>query len=312
MEPAIAPDTAPAPQISVVIPHLNQPAELARGLAALAAQADAPPFEAIVVDNGSAVLPETEVAAHPFARLLAEPEPGPGPARNRGAAAARAPVLGFIDADCRAAPGWLAAIWSRLGPEAPGRPEVLGGDVRIPREAPRTSALEAYESIYAYRMEHYIARQGFTGTGNLAMRAESFARVGPFAGIGVAEDRDWGRRAGALGLGLGYVPEMVVYHPARRSFTEYFAKIDRQMAHDFAELPRGAGARLRWAAKAAALALSPPAELPRILREDRVAGPRERALAIYALARIRAYRARRMLALLVAGDARRGAATWNR
>ena len=54
-------DTGPErPRISVVIPHLNQPEFLTRCLASLAAGTRLP-YEVIVVDNGSAVLPE-EVA----------------------------------------------------------------------------------------------------------------------------------------------------------------------------------------------------------------------------------------------------------
>ncbi len=298
---------APSPEVTVVVPHLNQEEALGRCLASLAAQEAAPAFEVVVVDNGSRRPPEETVAAHPFARLAAEAEPGPGPARNRGAALARGATLAFIDADCRAHPRWLAAIRARL---AAGGADILGGDVRIPREGARATALEAYESVFAYRMERYITEQGFTGTGNLACPRAVFERVGPFAGIGVAEDRDWGRRASALGLATVYVPEMVVWHPARRSFAEYFAKIDRQMAHDHAELPPGLAPRARWAAKAVALALSPPAMLPRILCEDRIAGARERALAFAAMARIRLYRARVMLALLAGRGPAAGG--WNR
>jgi len=73
---------------------------------------------------------------------------------------------------------------------------VVGGDVRIAVANPRRlTHLEAYESIFAYRQQEYIETMGFSGTGNLAVGREDFERIGPFAGIEVAEDRDWGRRA---------------------------------------------------------------------------------------------------------------------
>lgn len=299
-------------KISVVIPHLNQPDYLARCLASLAAGTQ-PPFEVVVVDNGSASLPETVCAAH-GARLLQEPEPGPGPARNRGIAATTGDILAFIDADCLADPGWLAAAAAAMAD--PGA-QVLGGDVRIAiADTARLSMTEAYESIYAYRMDRYIAREGFTGTGNLVMRRTVFDAVGPFAGIGVAEDRDWGRRATAKGYGIRFVAEMRAYHPARPTMADLMRKWDRQLAHEYttARTRPGwpLGGRLRWLAKTAAMPLSPLAELPQVMTTDRVSGLRARALAFAGLVRIRMHRARVMAWLALGGDAARLSGAWNR
>jgi cellulose synthase/poly-beta-1,6-N-acetylglucosamine synthase-like glycosyltransferase len=302
-----APGTGP--DISVVIPHLSQPEHLRRCLASLRDQRDAPPHEIIVVDNGSPAPPEA-LCAEFGARLLHQPAPGPGLARNAGVAASRAPILAFIDADCRADPGWLAAIAARFADSGIG---ILGGDVRIARADPaRPTLLEAYESVYAYRMEEYIRRQGFTGTGNLAIRREVFDAVGPFGGIGIAEDRDWGQRARTLGHITRYAPEMRVHHPARPTFADLALKWDRQTAHDFARVPAGAGARLKWLARAAIVAGSPAPEIVRILRSDRVEGPRARGLAFAGLLRIRLHRARRMLMLGLGADPASLSGSWNR
>jgi GT2 family glycosyltransferase len=306
--PTISPEINPA--ITVVVPHLNQPEALGRCLEALAAQTGAPPFEVIVVDNGSASLPEALCAAH-GAQLLTESLPGPGPARNRGAAAARAPLLAFIDADCIAGPGWLAAIAARFAGDPAA--QVLGGDVRIAHVDPaRPTLIEAYESVYAYRMDRYIREQGFTGTGNLAVRRAVFKTVGPFGGIDIAEDRDWGQRAGRLGHPPVYVPEMLVFHPARRNFRELTEKWDRQLSHDFARLPPGARGRLRWLLRAAAVAASPAVEIPRIAASDRVRGARARTLAFAGLCRIRLWRAGRMVRLGLGGDPAASSRAWNR
>ena len=219
-----------ARSVSVVIPHLNQAQALARCLASLAAGTEVPD-EVVVVDNGSHELP-VAVCEATGARLLQEPTPGPGPARNRGAATTTGEVLAFIDADCLADPRWIAAI--RAGFADPAA-EILGGDVRIAYTDPeRLTLLEAYESIYAYRMDIYIRRDGFTGTGNLAVRRPVLEAVGPFAGLGVAEDIDWGKRATAAGHRITYVPEMRAYHPARTSFSDLLRKWDRHTAHFWA------------------------------------------------------------------------------
>jgi len=303
------PNRATSARISVVIPHLNQPAFLARCLESLA-KGQRKPDEVIVVDNGSAELPETICAAHAGLRLLHEAEPGPGPARNAGIAASTGDIIAFIDADCMADPGWLAEAEAAMAdPEA----TILGGDVRIAvADLRRPTVLEAYESIYAYRMDRYIAREGFTGTGNLVVRRRVLDDVGPFAGISVAEDRDWGQRAGRKGHRIRYVPGMRVYHPARSHMSELYRKWDRHMAHDFVAARGRRWGRLRWTAKMLAMGLSPFAEIPRIVMSDRVAGAGWRVRAFVGLLRIRLYRAARMAWLLGGGDPEALSGRWNR
>ena len=309
--PALAPEAAPA--ISVVIPHMNQPDHLARCLAALAGQAGAPPFDATVGDNGSreaALSAAGALCARFGARLIHEPTPGPGPARNAGIAATAAPLLAFIDADCIAHPRWLQAIAAAF--EDPARP-ILGGDVRIWREDPAApTALECYESVYAYQMRDYIRRKGFTGTGNLAVRRGTWEAVGPFAGIGTAEDIDWGRRATAAGQKIHYLPEAVAWHPARKTMGELHEKWDRHLAHFYEDARGSLPGRVKWVARAGAVALSPLPELWRIARSDRVLGVRERAAAFGVMARLRLYRARVMLKIAAAGDGAALSGAWDR
>lgn len=296
-------------RISVVIPHLNQLAVLARCLESLSSGvliAD----EIFVVDNGSTTLPIEICAAYPSVRLLHEPTPGPGPARNRGVAEATGDILAFIDADCLADPHWLSeGLVAMSDPSA----QILGGDVRIAYANPdKLTMLEAYESIYAYRMDRYISREGFTGTGNLVVRRAVLDAVGPFAGLSVAEDRDWGQRATAAGYQIRYIAAMKVYHPARSQFSELKAKWDRHIAHDFVSARARKAWLLRWGAKMLAMGVSPLAEVPRIAVSDRVTGVRSRLLAFLGLVRIRGYRTGVMLWLLMGGDPEQLSGRWNR
>lgn len=300
-----------SPIVSVVIPHLNQPEHLRCCLASLAQQSfDLDRVEIIVVDNGSSQLPQEVCAGFPGVVLIQETTPGPGPARNSGVGRSRGEILAFIDADCTADPGWLTAIESRL---ASDHAKVIGGDVRIARRDPeRPTMLEAYESIYAYRQEEYITRQNYSGTGNLAMRREAFDAVGPFCGIERAEDHDWGQRATGLGIATRYVPEMIVYHPARQSFDELRTKWDRHISHTFAQDAQGLGGRARWFGRAVAVAGSPLFEARRIVASRRVSRRRERWMAAAILIRIRLYRAGRMLAALGGGAIVDASSSWNR
>jgi glycosyltransferase involved in cell wall biosynthesis len=295
--------------ISVVIPHLNQPEFLRRCLSSLKA-GSRQPDEIFVVDNGSAEMPQEICDAFDGVTLLREETPGPGPARNLGVGAACGDVLAFIDADCLADPEWLAAAAREMADQ---RITILGGDVRIAYANPNNlTVIEAYESIYAYRMDHYIAREGFTGTGNLVVRADVLAAVGPFAGLSVAEDRDWGQRASAAGYKIRYVADMKVYHPARAAFSELRQKWDRHMAHDFTAARTSAKGKVKWLIKSLAMGVSPLAEMPRILTSDRVTGLRARLLAFGGLTRIRVYRTGRMFQLMAGMDPDSLSGRWNR
>ena len=297
-------------RISVIIPHLNQHMELERLLHSLDAQAacDAR-VEIIVVDNGSAMPLPDACASHPRVTALHEPTPGPGPARNRGASVATGTILAFIDSDCMADSSWIRAITThfRKGDAA----AVIGGDVRIAPRSARLDPIEAYESIFGYRFELYIRRDGYAGTGNLAMRREVFDTVGAFGGIHIAEDRDWGQRATRAGFPPAYVPEMIIYTEARERFSELARKWDRHIAHDFADV-QGVKRRLRWLLRSLALAASPIVEIPRVLNSSRISGSRARMLAYGILVRIRLHRSRRMLQLLLGGRPEEMALGWQK
>lgn len=266
--------------------------------------------ERIVIDNGSRV-PPAGLCAEFGARLLIEPTPGPGPARNLGVAETEGEYLAFIDADCVAAPDWLAQIegFFRKNPDI----GIIGGDVRVARENPdRPTWLEAYESVFAYRMKEYIEKQGFTGTGNLAVRRAVFEAVGPFGGIEIAEDRDWGQRALRLGHRTHYCAGMIAYHPARKSFSEIARKWQRHISHDLEAARARPNWRLRWMLRAAAVAFSPALETVRIAFSERIEGPRERCLAFFGVVLIRAYRSAVMTRLAFSAKSPRLVARWNR
>lgn len=299
-------------RLSIIIPHLNEPDGLHRCLRSLVSQAAADiPFEIIVVDNGSAELPETVCAQFAGVRLEAEPAPGPGPARNRGAQVARAALLAFIDADCVAAPGWVRAIIEFMEK----RPDVgfLGGDIRIlPARPDRLTPAEAYENVFSYRARLYVERHGFAATGNMAVRAGVFQVVGPFGGIATMEDTDWGKRASAEGHRIAYLPEAIVFTAPCASFAELARRWDRHVAHEFRKVGSHPVDILAWIARSVAIAGSPLIETVTLARTDRISGLRNRLLAFAMLAHVRLYRARRMLALLVRDNTAAMVGSWNR
>ncbi|OYQ28763.1 hypothetical protein CHU93_08700 [Sandarakinorhabdus cyanobacteriorum] len=289
------------PVVSVVIPHFNMPDALARCLASVTAQQVDGAVEIIVVDNASRITPEAAVAQFPGVRLIGETTPGPGPARNAGIAAARAPILAFIDADCRAGPGWLQSAVDSV--RAGGARGLAGGDVRIDvRDPDRLTPMEAYEAVFGYRQRMYIEKQGFSATLNLAMHRDVFTAVGPFAGIGIAEDRDWGLRATAAGFRHAYCQPMLVYHPARGSMAELWRKWQRHIAHDLAEHRAAGRPVLFWLGKAGLMPVSVLIDGLRLLASPRVPGLANKWRGLAVLARIRMMRAAEMLRVIGAGN----------
>jgi glycosyltransferase involved in cell wall biosynthesis len=303
-------ETSPSttPLISVITPHLNQPDGLATCLKSLDAQTlDRSQFEIIVVDNGSASRPDEIVARHSNARLLEELEPGPGPARNRGVQAARGRILAFIDADCIAHPDWLLTVQreaTTLGEKA-----ILGGAVLIARRDPtRYTNVEAFESVFSYDQKACIEKFNFSGGGNMAVWRTAFDKIGSFGGIAIAEDLEWGQRAGAAGIRTRYIPGMIVYHPARPSLSALHAQWDRYTQQAFNGVQKTPFWQIRWIFRTCIALASPVLLLPKLIRTDRVHGVEARFQAWLVLVAIRWRRTVMMLSLM---HSNRGV-VWNR
>jgi len=299
------------PAVSVILPHLNQIGWLEKSLQALRQQTyPRDNMQIIVVDNGSRPEALNYLKGIADITVLHESEPGPGLARNLGVRNADHEFLAFIDSDCLAAPDWLMAAVGKLS-ENPDC--AIGGDVRIGIEDPENwTDLEAYESVFAYRMDTYIKKQNFTGTGNLAMKRATYEKVGPFAGINVAEDRDWGRRAHELGVRTLYCPQMRVYHPARKEFSEMQQKWRRHSLHDFEDYRNAGKSRLAWYARAFAVFASGFVHILKIAASDRVPGLRNKAKAARCLIKIRSFRAAFMLTLSRLSEEDLKSPQWNR
>ena len=100
--------------VTVIVPVYNADPTVGSTLEALETQ-DHPPFEIIVVDDGST--DRTSTIARGFAEssrhnvtILEQENKGPAVARNRGVEATDADIVVFLDADCVPPPGWLTAL----------------------------------------------------------------------------------------------------------------------------------------------------------------------------------------------------------
>jgi glycosyltransferase involved in cell wall biosynthesis len=287
-------------KVSVIIPHYNDLAALDLCLSALARQSfPAADTEIIVADNGS---PQGEQAVAKIingrARLVLVRERGAGPARNGGAAAARGEILAFIDSDCVPHARWLES-----GVAALSHCDFAGGGIEVlTRDGGRMSSTEAFERVFAFDAQSYVLEKKFAPSGNLFCPRGVFEAVNGF-GNGVSEDVEWSRRALALNFRLGYAPDALVGHPARRSWDEIRRKWVRINAESFALMSRERGGRLKWLLRTLALPLSAVVHSGKVLRSQRIGGVRQRGGALAILYRLRFWRMFHAFGLLL----RRGA-----
>jgi cellulose synthase/poly-beta-1,6-N-acetylglucosamine synthase-like glycosyltransferase len=230
----------PAPQVSVIVPVVDDPERLRACLDALAVQEDVV-LEAIVVDNGSRLSPRPIVESFPFARMLEEPLPGSYQARHRGVAMSRGQFLAFTDADCRPRPDWLAEALRHFDRDT--GIAAVGGRIALERSR-HPSAAEAYERVYAFRQDRYVRQHGFAATANLIVHREAFLAVGGFDGsLRSGGDYEWGRRLVRSGYRLEYADNAVVEHPARARLRDLVRK-RRRLAGGWMQRPTSAVAEV--------------------------------------------------------------------
>jgi glycosyltransferase involved in cell wall biosynthesis len=207
----------PEPLVSVVVSTYNRPARLERLLSSLRAQElAADEFEVIVVDNGSdeptgAVL--SRESARPGLRVNSvrnEVTLGPGGGRNRGWRLARARLVAFIDDDCAAERGWLAA-GLRASARDPGA--VIQGVTRPdPRELDQDGPLSRTVLVETLGPQYEAC--------NIFYPRELLEALGGFderyGALPAGEDTDLAWRAIERGASTVLAPDAVVLHSVER------------------------------------------------------------------------------------------------
>ena len=123
------------PLVSVIIPVYNQFRFTHHCLAALARDLGGPPFEAVVVDDGSEDGTRQLLCAYPgVRRVLNEQNLGFIASCNRGSAEARGDYLVFLNNDTQVQPGWLDALIGTF--EERRDAGLVGSRLNLPRWAP--------------------------------------------------------------------------------------------------------------------------------------------------------------------------------
>jgi glycosyltransferase involved in cell wall biosynthesis len=222
------------PVFSVVIPTYNRLDMLVRVLDALGAQVDAPPFEVIVVNDGSTDDTDRVMSSRPGITFRTQPNSGPGRARNHGVSLARGRYVLFIGDDTVPEPRFLAEH-ARVHREAGDDPlAACLGYTGWPR-GERVTAFMDYINDYGLQFGYKLIRHGavvpfnFFYTSNISIDRtvlghEPFDTTFPSAAW---EDIELAYRLDRQGLKIHYNARAVTrhYHPmtidsfARRQYT---------------------------------------------------------------------------------------------
>jgi GT2 family glycosyltransferase len=201
-------------RVSVVVATRDRVGRLRRLLDSLEAQTERD-FEVIVVDDGSVRgTPElmrryregeVEGSALELRDVRRDEAGGPSAARNEGWPLARAPLVAFIDDDCVATPGWLAAL-TEAAEAAPGA-IVQGRTLPDPREESRLGPNA--RSLWVEEPGPYYQAANILYPRALLEKLGGFdAEAFPFVG----EDTDLAWRAIAAGARVEWAPDALVHH----------------------------------------------------------------------------------------------------
>lgn len=211
--------------VSIIIPIFNAEQFLPDLFNALSQNVFLPGDEVLLVDNGSTdnsvALCKAEQEKWPelYKFLSYVEEPGSYAARNYAVQQAKGEILVFTDSDCKPIPQWLDAIRQNVKEGI-----VIAGKVQI--EVIHNGLWEHFDSI-AHLNSEKSAANNRVATANMAVTRSGFIKVGFFSKQFSGGDYDWSKRAAATGLNIIFVPDVMVYHPSRKTFAEILKKDQR-------------------------------------------------------------------------------------
>ncbi|SDR75283.1 glycosyltransferase [Corynebacterium timonense] len=198
------------PRVSVIIPHYNNHAMLARVVAAVRAQDYEGEVEIIVADDGSRTPPEIAGVT-----VLVQEDRGfrAAAARNLGASAATGEVVAFVDGDTLPEPGYLRAVVPHIRRNS--RAVVVGSRLTGPERTEPEWLAQAWERTgHLSRADSTSWR--FIISAALTCSADFFRLLGGFdasmVGYG-GEDWEFGWRAWNAGAEFVHEPAAVAVHP---------------------------------------------------------------------------------------------------
>jgi glycosyltransferase involved in cell wall biosynthesis len=165
------------PAVTVIIPVLNNCAQLKKTLGALRGQTyPQEKIEVIVVDNGSDENMQECVRKYSVELLYQTSQKSPYAARNTGFDASKGDIIAFTDSNKTPSAEWIEeGVKSLINENA----DLVGGDIFFPLSK-SPSASEVFDSLYFNNNKILVQRENAAVTGNLLVKREVMEKIGPF------------------------------------------------------------------------------------------------------------------------------------
>ena len=220
------------PFVSVIVPAYNDQEGIRKTLESVTEQTyPKESYEVLAVDNNSTdntrdvIRKFSEQYPQTIKLLVEEQIQGPPAARNRGLEHASGSIIAFIDADMTVEETWLESVANSI---VQNEWDYMGCNVDIVFEDEDETLIGKYNQIFGFPMKKFIKNAHFAGTGCLVVRKSVFDEVGPFnEQLAFSGDREFGDRVHRAGFDQHFQPAITMYHPARTSLRDMFAKAFR-------------------------------------------------------------------------------------
>lgn len=218
------------PRFSVIIPVYNRPDELRELLGCLAAQT-LPPFEVVVVEDGSTM--RAEAVVKDFieklnVRYFEKPNGGQGFARNYGMERATGEWFIILDSDALIEADYLEIVSRELSRQ--GFDLYGGPDRDHPSFTPVQKAISyAMTSLYTTGgIRNRAANAGgvfYPRSFNMGLSRRVYEATGGFRITRMGEDLIFSTEAIGKGFRAVLLPEAFIYHKRRTDFAAFFRQL---------------------------------------------------------------------------------------
>ena len=217
---------------SIVVPVYNRPDETRELLESIAAQTYDQTFEVVIVEDGSQITSEAEVAKFQSQldiHYLRKSNSGPGDSRNYGMRLAKGSYFIILDSDCILPEHYLESVASFLDKNFV---HCFGGP---------DAALDSFSTIQKainYSMTSFFTTGGIRGSKksvnkfqprsfNMGISKEAFLATGGYGKIHPGEDPDLTIRLWETGYETALIEDAFVYHKRRISWEKFYKQVNK-------------------------------------------------------------------------------------
>jgi len=218
-------------KISIIIPFFNAGKTINYLLESINRQNKKDAFEVLFVDNGSddgsSDLIESFFEGEPdfeYRILHYTKKQSSYAARNFGVDHSEGEILAFTDADCILRQDYIQNVLNEFSSNE-SRRIVISGNIELMVENPRNIWENFDKSSFLQNKSSHLVNK--VATANLVVHRDAFFQVGYFLEVQSTGDSEWSQRSVLKGKSIEFHPDILVYHPTRKTYGEIKKKFTR-------------------------------------------------------------------------------------